>query len=168
MLLAILFLCLQRTQKASEGNAHFPCLTRVVAYMFIRWDDDVVFRNQARGTENKGKKEFVNACRCYLPLSSANADDASAGPPPIRLPQTLHGEHLARKGSSANADKQAEQIRSMRPKVPFTPLPYLVPTLNNLTQHSTRQTSSRPTWSWSLQSPRSTLQVPAQSEAMGS
>ena len=26
----------------------------------VRWDDDVVFRNQARGTENKGKKEFVN------------------------------------------------------------------------------------------------------------
>lgn len=25
-----------------------------------RWDDDVVFRNQARGTENQGKKEFVN------------------------------------------------------------------------------------------------------------
>ena len=25
-----------------------------------RWDDDVVFRNQARGTEVKGKKEFVN------------------------------------------------------------------------------------------------------------
>ncbi|KAL8737861.1 MAG: hypothetical protein Q9181_001303 [Wetmoreana brouardii] len=25
-----------------------------------RWDEDVVFRNQARGTENKGKKEFVN------------------------------------------------------------------------------------------------------------
>ncbi|KKZ64028.1 hypothetical protein EMCG_01689 [[Emmonsia] crescens] len=25
-----------------------------------RWDDDVVFRNQARGTENRGKKEFVN------------------------------------------------------------------------------------------------------------
>ena len=28
----------------------------------LRWDDDVVFRNQARGTENKGKKEFVNVC----------------------------------------------------------------------------------------------------------
>ncbi|KAI4253730.1 MAG: hypothetical protein LQ352_003528 [Teloschistes flavicans] len=28
-----------------------------------RWDDDVVFRNQARGTENKGKKEFVNVRR---------------------------------------------------------------------------------------------------------
>ena len=25
-----------------------------------RWDDDVVFRNQARGTEDKRKKEFVN------------------------------------------------------------------------------------------------------------
>ncbi|EEH37548.1 pre-mRNA-splicing factor cwc15 [Paracoccidioides lutzii Pb01] len=25
-----------------------------------RWDDDVVFRNQARATENRGKKEFVN------------------------------------------------------------------------------------------------------------
>ena len=34
----------------------------VVAYEFSRWDDDVVFRHQARGTENKGKKEFVNVC----------------------------------------------------------------------------------------------------------
>lgn len=25
-----------------------------------RWDDDVIFRNQARGTEGKDKKEFVN------------------------------------------------------------------------------------------------------------
>ena len=25
-----------------------------------RWDDDVVFRNQARGTEKKGKPEFVS------------------------------------------------------------------------------------------------------------
>lgn len=25
-----------------------------------RWDDDVVFKNQARGTEDKKKKEFVN------------------------------------------------------------------------------------------------------------
>lgn len=35
----------------------------------IRWDDDVVFRNQARGTENKGKKEFVNVTvppACFL------------------------------------------------------------------------------------------------------
>jgi hypothetical protein len=27
----------------------------------LRWDDDVIFKNQARGTEDKGKKkEFVN------------------------------------------------------------------------------------------------------------
>lgn len=25
-----------------------------------RWDDDVVFKNQARGTEDKKSKEFVN------------------------------------------------------------------------------------------------------------
>ena len=25
-----------------------------------RWDDDVVFKNQARGTEDKKQKEFVN------------------------------------------------------------------------------------------------------------
>lgn len=41
----------------------------VVAYNFSRWDDDVVFRNQARGTENKGKKEFVNVCSYGLQLS---------------------------------------------------------------------------------------------------
>ena len=26
-----------------------------------RWDDDVIFKNQARGTDDKRKKEFVNA-----------------------------------------------------------------------------------------------------------
>ncbi|RDL38153.1 uncharacterized protein BP5553_05586 [Venustampulla echinocandica] len=25
-----------------------------------RWDDDVIFKNQARGTDDKGKKEFIN------------------------------------------------------------------------------------------------------------
>ena len=41
-----------------------------------RWDDDVVFKNQARGTEDKGKKEFVNVSELRLfvvfpfPLSS--------------------------------------------------------------------------------------------------
>ena len=28
--------------------------------MACRWDDDVIFKNQARGTEDKRKKEFVN------------------------------------------------------------------------------------------------------------
>ena len=27
------------------------------------WDDDVVFKNQARGTEDKKKKEFVNVSK---------------------------------------------------------------------------------------------------------
>ena len=31
-----------------------------------RWDDDVVFRNQARGTEKKGKAEFVNVCAFFV------------------------------------------------------------------------------------------------------
>lgn len=35
-------------------------LVGILLMVPIRWDDDVVFRNQARGTENKGKKEFVN------------------------------------------------------------------------------------------------------------
>ena len=48
-----------------------------------RWDDDVVFRNQARGTEKKGKPEFVNdllrsdfhkrfmVCICLVAFSSS-------------------------------------------------------------------------------------------------
>lgn len=32
-----------------------------------RWDDDVVFKNQARGTEEKGKKkEFINVSTCDI------------------------------------------------------------------------------------------------------
>lgn len=32
-----------------------------------RWDDDVVFKNQARGTEDKNKKkEFVNVSYCFF------------------------------------------------------------------------------------------------------
>lgn len=35
-----------------------------------RWDDDVVFKNQARGTEDKGKKkEFVNVSLVILPFA---------------------------------------------------------------------------------------------------
>lgn len=31
-----------------------------------RWDDDVVFKNQARGTENRGGPEFVNVCSAVV------------------------------------------------------------------------------------------------------
>lgn len=34
-----------------------------------RWDDDVVFKNQARGTENRDGKEFVNVCHLFVVLS---------------------------------------------------------------------------------------------------
>lgn len=78
-----------------------------------------MFRNQARGTENQGKKEFVNVCRYYLSMLVLCANAIPAGPPPIRLSQTLHGECPPRKGSWASADDNAEQIRSIRPNVIF-------------------------------------------------
>ena len=57
---AIRCLCLIKIPTASEGQ--FANLTPIkpMANSISRWDDDVVFRNQARGTENRGKKEFVN------------------------------------------------------------------------------------------------------------
>jgi Cwf15/Cwc15 cell cycle control protein len=37
-----------------------------------RWDDDVIFKNQARGTEQKGKKEFVNVSERPLPYMATD------------------------------------------------------------------------------------------------
>ena len=67
----------------------------VVAYKFSRWDDDVVFRNQARGTENKGKKEFVNVCSYGWQLTEHFTDHAFSGSTSLRFPQTLHGKKIA-------------------------------------------------------------------------
>ena len=36
------------------------CTWPFVLLTYIRWDDDVIFKNQARGTDDKRKKEFVN------------------------------------------------------------------------------------------------------------
>lgn len=47
----------KREVDIARGN---PLLNPQDFNMKRRWDDDVVFKNQARGTENKGKKEFVN------------------------------------------------------------------------------------------------------------
>lgn len=64
-----------RERDIALGN---PLLNRPDFTMKRRWDDDVVFKNQARGTEEKGKKkEFVNVsikwspfcvslCLCYV------------------------------------------------------------------------------------------------------
>ncbi|KIW29907.1 pre-mRNA-splicing factor cwc15 [Cladophialophora immunda] len=47
----------QREQDIALGN---PLLNPKAFNVKRRWDDDVVFKNQARGTEQKGNKEFVN------------------------------------------------------------------------------------------------------------
>ena len=47
----------QREEDIALGN---PLLNPQAFTVKRRWDDDVIFKNQARGTEQKGKKEFVN------------------------------------------------------------------------------------------------------------
>ncbi|TDZ71897.1 Pre-mRNA-splicing factor cwc15 [Colletotrichum trifolii] len=48
----------ERERDIALGN---PLLNKPDFNMKRRWDDDVVFKNQARGTEEKGKKkEFIN------------------------------------------------------------------------------------------------------------
>ncbi|KZF21502.1 Cwf15/Cwc15 cell cycle control protein [Xylona heveae TC161] len=47
----------QREFDIARGN---PLLNPQDFSVKRRWDDDVVFKNQARGTEDKRKKEFVN------------------------------------------------------------------------------------------------------------
>lgn len=47
----------QREVDIARGN---PLLNAQDFNMKRRWDDDVVFKNQARGTEKKEGKEFVN------------------------------------------------------------------------------------------------------------
>ncbi|KIW62955.1 pre-mRNA-splicing factor cwc15 [Phialophora macrospora] len=47
----------QREKDIALGN---PLLNPKAFNVKRRWDDDVVFKNQARGTEQKGNKEFVN------------------------------------------------------------------------------------------------------------
>ena len=47
----------QREEGIALGN---PLLNPQSFNVRRRWDDDVVFKNQARGTEQKGRKEFVN------------------------------------------------------------------------------------------------------------
>ncbi|KAI9875003.1 MAG: hypothetical protein M1830_009036 [Pleopsidium flavum] len=59
-----------------------------------RWDDDVIFKNQARGTENKGKKEFVNVAICTkspILLSTIANNGLTKGSSTFGLSQTLHG-----------------------------------------------------------------------------
>jgi hypothetical protein len=59
---------LKEEEEARERNIALgnPLLNKQDFNMKRRWDDDVVFKNQARGTEDKGKKkEFVNVSLEY-------------------------------------------------------------------------------------------------------
>lgn len=53
----------RREEDIALGN---PLLNPRAFNVQRRWDDDVIFKNQARGTEQKGRKEFVNVCICSL------------------------------------------------------------------------------------------------------
>lgn len=53
-----------------------------------RWDDDVVFKNQARGTENKGANDFVNVGISAIVPAEANIRLGLAA---VGLPQEIYG-----------------------------------------------------------------------------
>jgi hypothetical protein len=77
----------KREEDIALGN---PLLNPRAFNVQRRWDDDVIFKNQARGTEQKGKKEFVNVCtHCvwYDRFSTCS------GPVAVRLSQAIHGEY---------------------------------------------------------------------------
>lgn len=61
----------EREESIALGN---PLLNPQAFNVKRRWDDDVVFKNQARGTEQKGKKEFVNVCISSVQIACADAD----------------------------------------------------------------------------------------------
>lgn len=60
-----------------------------------RWDDDVVFRNQARGTDDKDKKkEFINVSRMAEGVCRAAAN-MDIGLVALRLPHEIYEEDCA-------------------------------------------------------------------------
>ncbi len=75
-----------------------------------RWDDDVVFKNQARGTEDKRKKEFVNVRLLQPSMQMIDWLIISTGSLTFRLPQAIHGQlfvsyfpsHMSRCTNTAN------------------------------------------------------------------
>lgn len=79
----------QREEGIALGN---PLLNPKAFNVKRRWDDDVVFKNQARGTEQKGNKEFVNVrLQDLLEFLQAETDDET-GSLEVGLPQKVHGK----------------------------------------------------------------------------
>lgn len=66
----------QRETDIALGN---PLLNSQDFNMKRRWDDDVVFKNQARGTENRDGKEFVNVCPYHLAFDTRQTTNKSSG-----------------------------------------------------------------------------------------
>lgn len=79
----------QREVDIARGN---PLLNPQDFNVKRRWDDDVVFKNQARGTEDKRGKEFVNVSACFFIIYYAMILILHAGSVAIGLPQEIHGE----------------------------------------------------------------------------
>lgn len=82
----------QREEDIALGN---PLLNPKAFNVKRRWDDDVVFKNQARGTEQKGNREFVNvrlqdSSECSK-LGIAVTDNGT-GSFEVGLSQEIHGK----------------------------------------------------------------------------
>ena len=87
----------QREKDIALGN---PLLNPKAFNLKRRWDDDVVFKNQARGTEQKGNKEFVNVRSRRLKEGTRfKQTDRMAGSSKIGLSQEVHGKHVTCIGS---------------------------------------------------------------------
>lgn len=79
----------QREVDIARGN---PLLNSQDFNMKRRWDDDVVFKNQARGTENKDGKEFVNvSLHAHLQCYDVTTADLLLGLAALRLSQEIYG-----------------------------------------------------------------------------
>lgn len=80
----------EKEKDIALGN---PLLNKPDFNIKRRWDDDVVFKNQARGTEDKGKKkEFINVS---FPRRDALMElvlTIFKGHVALRLPQEVHGQ----------------------------------------------------------------------------
>lgn len=81
----------KREVDIARGN---PLLNPQDFSMKRRWDDDVVFKNQARGTENKGKKEFVNVGSHVLSSQQQTHAKTITGLATLRLSQTIYGKNI--------------------------------------------------------------------------
>lgn len=101
----------QREVDIARGN---PLLNSQDFNMKRRWDDDVVFKNQARGTENRDGKEFVNVGNSLVLLWILTVKlIVLLGPPSFRFPQALHGMHWTCQLPSTSSNDIIGQVRAL-------------------------------------------------------